>query len=70
MLLKISGYGIDSSLITKELSQQASEALVSIDYKDYHSKVIEFLAEDEKQNYSGPDLWQEIQTEVLELIQQ
>jgi len=69
-ILDIAGHtqNFNPKLISKEILSQAQEALFSITYQDYEGKVLEFLDEDDKVNYSGLELWQEIQSRVKDLI--
>ncbi len=69
-ILEIGGQAKDfsSKLISKKVLLEAQEALLSIDYKDYAGKVLEFLDEKDKVNYSGREVWSEIQARVMDLI--
>ncbi len=57
-----------SKAISEEVLLEARQALLSIDYKDYETKVLEFLDEKDKVNYSGLQIWTEIQERVMSLI--
>lgn len=54
--------------ISEKVLSDAQEALFSIDYKDYETKVLEFLDENDRANYSGLQVWTEIQERVVNLI--
>jgi hypothetical protein len=48
---------------------QKIEVLLSIDYHDYETKVLEFLSAETKAQYSGEESWNEVQERVLALLQ-
>lgn len=70
-ILDIGGHSskFSSKSIDTEALNKAKEALLSISYQDYKTKVLEFLSNQDKERYSGENIWDEIRTRVLELIE-
>lgn len=67
-ILDIGGHTKPAVQVPDTVLTGALEALKSISYKDYESRVLEFLGEDARQSYSGLDLWLEVQQRVEKFI--
>ncbi len=69
-ILDIGGHtkNFKSKQMAKEVLAKAEEALLSINYKDYEGKVLEFLAKEDREKFSGEEIWREIQDRVMNLI--
>jgi hypothetical protein len=69
-ILDLGGYSknFPRTKISKEILSQAEEALLSISYEDYSTKVLEFLSLEDRDKFEGKESWSEIQTRVLEII--
>jgi len=54
--------------LTKKIRQQATQALLSLSFAAYSGQVVEFLDKENRAMYESASAWEQLQTTILELI--
>lgn len=70
-ILHTSGYALSRKLhtaLSKQVTQQARENLLTLTFEDYSNQVLEFIAAEDRTPYAGPRYWAELQEIVLRVL--